>query len=131
MASLRKSERDLFPAGATDVLPLTRHSYRTSLTSLWSTRARVTYRDQTVQRGIRTSTVLKPLVYESVALTTRPHALNFKTTSRSLRVCLTGNSKPTKFQNGTLCTHRNRFFKTVDFVHTEQDSSKRHVSDSS
>ena len=57
-ASLRKSEGDLFPAGATDVLPSTRRSYQISLAWLWSTRARVTDSDQTVQRGIRTSAVL-------------------------------------------------------------------------
>ena len=50
--------RDLVPAGATDVLPSVRRSYQISLTWLWSTRARVTDSDQTVQRGIRTSAVL-------------------------------------------------------------------------
>ena len=75
MASLQKSERVIFPAGATDVLLSTRRSYHISLTWLWSTRARVTDSNQTVKRGMRTSAVLRSLVYESVALTTRPRAL--------------------------------------------------------
>ena len=45
-----------------DVLPSVRRSYlpqlQISLTWLWSTRARVTDSDQTVQRGMRTSAVL-------------------------------------------------------------------------
>ena len=53
-----ESLRDLGPAGATDALPSTRRSYQISLTWLWSTRARVTDSDHTVQRGIRTSVVL-------------------------------------------------------------------------
>ena len=54
VASLRKSERGIFPTGAKDVWPSTRRNYQISLIRLLSTRARVTDSDQTVQRGIGT-----------------------------------------------------------------------------
>ena len=54
---------------------------------LWSTRPRVTGSDQTVQRGIQTSAVQRPLIYESVALTTWPHALQIQIGSDVLQKC--------------------------------------------
>ena len=54
---MRKSEK-LISSRATDVLPSTHRSYQISLTWLWTTRARVTDSDQTIQRGIRISAVL-------------------------------------------------------------------------
>ena len=77
VASLRKSERLISSRGhgCFTINPLQLSQLPDFPHMALATRARVTDSDQTVQRGIRTSAVLRPLVYESVVLTIRPRAL--------------------------------------------------------